>query len=132
MLSSKKPTVYLAGGFNSGWQNDVAQQLSEFHLLDPSKHGLAHVTDYVLWDLNAIRSCDLVLANMEATNPGGYALALEIGFAKALGKKIVLVESHADPVREKYFEMVRQVVDERFTRLGDAIAYIRACADGKR
>lgn len=124
MSRAKKPAVYLAGGFKSGWQDTVSRQLPGFKFLDPSKHGLAQTADYVDWDLKAIRNCDIVLAYMEATNPGGFALALEIGYAKALGKKIVLVESHADPVRERYFDMVRQVADANFRRLEDAISYL--------
>jgi nucleoside 2-deoxyribosyltransferase len=118
--------VYLAGGFKSRWQERVASDLREgFELLDPSRHGLAHPRDYVEWDLKAIRACDVVLANMEGSNPGGYALALEIGYGKALGKKIVLVESQLDSTRDRYFEMVRQVADARFTNLESAITYLR-------
>ena len=117
--------IYLAGGFKSGWQAIAKRSLASFDFLDPSEHQIQDPKAYTEWDLNAVRECDIVLANMEATNPGGYALALEVGFAKALSKKIVLVDQIVDPTVGRYFEMVRQVADSVFSDLYPAIAHIR-------
>ncbi|WP_194736314.1 hypothetical protein, partial [Pseudomonas aeruginosa] len=84
--------IYLAGGFSSGWQEIVKSKLKSFELLDPSAHGIENPAEYTSWDLEAVRASEILLANMEQTNPGGYALALEVGFAKALGKSIYLVD----------------------------------------
>ena len=117
--------IYLAGGFRSGWQAAVAAKLVEFECLDPSQHRINDPADYTAWDLEAIRRCDVLLANMEASNPGGYALALEVGFAKALGKFICFVDGTANTRMSKYFEMVRQCADVVVTSLDDALGIVR-------
>jgi hypothetical protein len=62
--------VYLAGGFRSGWQRRVKESLPDFKYLDPRQHDLSDPTQYTLWDLEAIRQCDIVFAILEADNPG--------------------------------------------------------------
>ncbi|MCE5981977.1 nucleoside 2-deoxyribosyltransferase [Pseudomonas sp. LF19] len=116
--------VYLAGGFRSNWQAIVKSKLKDFELLDPSAHGIEDPAEYTNWDLAAVRDSDIVLANMEASNPGGYALALEVGFAKALGKSIYLVDQIEDLSIRRYFEMVRQCSTRVFSTLDEAIVYI--------
>lgn len=117
--------VYLAGGFHSGWQDEVYRVLKGCEILDPRKHGLTAPKDYTEWDLEALQRCDYVLANMEETNPGGYSLALEVGYAKALGKQIIVVDQITDPEIKKYFEMVRQVANIVFNRYDEALAYLK-------
>ena len=117
--------VYLAGGFRSNWQAQVAARLAvSFELLDPSAHNIQDPAEYTRWDLEAVRESDIVLANMEASNPGGYSLALEVGFAKALGKRIIMVDQVEEPSVRRYFEMVRQCSDRVFPTLGDALDYL--------
>lgn len=117
--------IYLAGGFRSNWQAEVAFRLADsFELLDPSAHGIQDPIEYTQWDLDAVRRSDIVLANMEASNPGGYSLALEVGFAKALGKRIVMVDQIADLSVRRYFEMVRQCSERVFPTLGEALDYL--------
>ena len=117
--------VYLAGGFRSGWQAQAAARLAgSFELLDPSAHNILDPAEYTRWDLEAVRKSDIVLANMEASNPGGYSLALEVGFAKALGKRIIMVDQVEEPSVRRYFEMVRQCSDRVFPTLEDALDYL--------
>jgi nucleoside 2-deoxyribosyltransferase len=68
-----------------------------------------------------VRQSDIVLANMEASNPGGYSLALEVGFVKALGKRIFMVDQVEDPSVRHYFEMVRQYSERIFSTLGETL-----------
>jgi nucleoside 2-deoxyribosyltransferase len=128
-MASGKSGLYLAGGFRTGWQAGVFERLTNFEIFDPSGHSIADPVEYTEWDLKAIRDCDVVLANMEDSNPGGYALAMEIGFAKALGKKIVFVDQISDPHRKRYFEMVRQASDRVFSSLADALDYLSSRPD---
>jgi nucleoside 2-deoxyribosyltransferase len=123
--SEARPVVYLAGGFKSGWQAQVIEQLPGLDFLDPSQHKIQDPAEYTQWDLNAIRASDIVLGYMEPTNPGGYSLALEIGFAHALGKKVLLVDEINDPSVSKYFEMVRQCSGRVFATLDRAIDHLR-------
>ena len=123
--SETRRVVYLAGGFKSGWQAKVIKQLPGLDFLDPSHHKIQDPAEYTRWDLNAIRASDIVLAYMEPTNPGGYSLALEIGFAHALSKKVLLVDEIDNPSVSKYFEMVRQCSGRVFATLDQAIDHLR-------
>jgi len=90
---------------------------------DPRSHGLADGQEYARWDLAAIKDSDIVFAMLEVTNPGGYALALEVGYAKALGKYIVLVDekSCARPHLRSYLEMLRIVADEVYDSFEEGV-----------
>lgn len=107
--------IYLAGGFKSGWQDIVISSIKNngVRFLDPRKHGIKSSDEYTEWDLNAVRESDILFAFMEANNPGGYALALEIGYAKALGKTIIFIDDvHAhDPARSRFLDMLRSSAD---------------------
>ena len=117
--------IYLAGGFRSNWQALVAARLAgSYELLDPSAHNIEDPAEYTRWDLEAVRQSNIVLANMEASNPGGYSLALEVGFAKALGKRIFMVDQVEDPSVRRYFEMVRQCSERVFPTLGEALDHL--------
>ena len=112
--SSLKPkSVYLAGGFQSGWQEKLKTAFPKVEFKNPRAHGLKDKAQYTLWDLEAIRRCDIVFAYLEAGNPGGYALSLEVGFAKALGKRIVFVNEKgaADPEAGRALHMVEAAAD---------------------
>jgi nucleoside 2-deoxyribosyltransferase len=120
-----RKVIYLAGGFKSGWQAGVIEQLPGYEFLDPSQHNIQDAAEYTRWDLDAVRASDILLGYMESTNPGGYSLALEIGFAYALGKAVVLVDEIKDPTVSRYFEMVRQCSGRVFTTLAQAVDYLR-------
>lgn len=123
--SDARKVIYLAGGFKSGWQAKVKEQLPYYEFLDPSHHNIQDAAEYTRWDLDAVRASDIVLGYMESTNPGGYSLALEIGFAHALGKTVLLVDEIKDPSVRRYFEMVRQCSGHVFITLAQAIEYLR-------
>lgn len=123
-FNSKKKVVYLAGGFKSQWQVIAHEVLTDFVLKDPSLHNIDDPVQYTQWDLNAIEHSDILLANMESSNPGGYALSLEVGYAKALGKQVILVDQIENNIQKKYFEMVRQCSDRVFYNLDDALDFI--------
>lgn len=121
MENSRRICIYLAGGFHSNWQRVVSESLQDVEILDPRQNNLTEPRDYTSWDLDAIRQCDIVLANMEESNPAGYSLSLEVGFAKALEKKIYFVDQIEDAERSRHFDMLRCVVDRCFSTLSDAI-----------
>ena len=124
MKEASKPTVYLAGDPKSGWQTKVCNAIQNLQLLDPSKHDLADPKELTRWGLRAIRESDVVLAYLDKENENGYSLALELGYAKALGKTILLVEEHEPGERDKYFQTVREVADFCFDSLGEAVSYL--------
>lgn len=121
--------VYLAGGFKSGWQDRVMAQCKTFKFADPRSHSLIEPQHYTAWDLQALRSCQVVLAYAEAKNPGLYALSLEIGYAKAAGSLVLLVDERStDPTSGRYFAMVRATADLVFDDLDEAINYLNLLA----
>jgi nucleoside 2-deoxyribosyltransferase len=116
-----RPILYLAGGFRSGWQRKVHDRLSlNYLVLDPSAHGIRDRVEYTKWDLDAVKKSDIVLAFMESSNPGGYSLALEVGYAYALGKTILFVDD-VDQNRARLFDMVHAVASRVFASLDEAI-----------
>ena len=84
--------VYLAGEFSSGWQDTIITGIKDFIYFDPRTHNYDDPEKYTDWDLTAIKNADLVFAFFEETNPSGYGLSLEVGFAKALNIPIILVD----------------------------------------
>jgi nucleoside 2-deoxyribosyltransferase len=117
--------VYLGGGFRSGWQSKARAAAPRLKFLDPSSHNLTDPIDFTKWDLNAVRCSDIVFAYLEEHNPGGYSLALEIGYAKALHKVIVLVdEMSRDVNKARHLLMVRQSATVVFETLSEGLVYL--------
>ena len=106
----------------SGWQDRVIAAASAHVYIDPRQHGLDAPAQYTLWDLEGVRQCDLVFAYLEASNPSGIGLALEIGYAKALGKRIVLVDEQQD----RRFAIVRECVDVVLATLDDGLNLLKS------
>ena len=124
--SGDRLKVYLAGGFQSGWQDKVMRAVPSLYYFDPRSHGLKSKAEYTAWDLEAIRRSDCIFAYLEPTNPGGYALALEIGFAKALGKFVVLIDekSVGDDQAARYLEMLTETSEVSFKSLQEGIDFL--------
>lgn len=95
--------VYLAGGMRHNWRDYFREILPTFQFYDPSRHGLRDEIEYTKWDLNHIRLADVVVAYMEEDNPSGIGMSLEIGYAAALGKPVILYDA-------------RSPIDDRFSR----------------
>lgn len=120
--------VYLAGGFRSNWQEHVKSAVPMVRYFDPREHNLQDKAQYTLWDLEAIRHCDVVFAYFEKTNEGGYALALELGFAKALGKRIVLVDekSQFSDTTRRYLGMLHAVAEVVLEDIDEGITFLQS------
>ena len=124
MKEARKPTVYLAGDSKSGWQARVCKAIQDLQLLDPSKHDLADPKELTRWGLQAIRDSDVVLGYLDKEDQNGHALAFELGYAKALGKTILLVHENGAGDEDTYFQTVREVADFCFDSLGEAVSYL--------
>lgn len=112
--------VYLAGGMRGAWRNEVKKLSDEVTWLDPCDHGLKDEWEYALWDLQAIKGCDIVFAYLETDNPGGEGLNLEIGFAHGLGKYVILV----DGKWHRYGGMARSVASVTHRSLTKGIEFL--------
>lgn len=116
-------TVYLSGGMDGDWQDRVMRGVEMGRFVDPRQFKSIVPDQYTTWDLAGIRGSDIVFAYMSADNPSGYGLALEVGYAKALGKTIIFV---CDPDTPKfdYFNIVMAAADVNFQKLDDGIIYL--------
>lgn len=68
-----------------------------------------------------------VFAYLEKSNPGGYALALELGFGKALGKTIILIDERSpeSETEAKRLAMLHVCADACFDSLDAGMAFLR-------
>lgn len=95
---------------------------------DPRLHNLEQPAQYVAWDLHFIKQCDLVFAYMEETNPSGYGLAMEVGYAKGLNKTIIMVDekSPKDADFERYFRAIHEIADVCFPSLKEGLEFLKS------
>lgn len=123
-----KSNVYLAGGFHGDWQTQVKEGLLEdFTFFDPKEHQIQDKTQYTQWDLHHISKADILFGYMSKTNPSGFGLALEIGYAKALNKLVILVDekSAKDELFSKYFGIAHKASSVTFHNLQEGIDYLK-------
>ncbi len=124
--------VYLAGGMHSQWRKVITKHLtgglSFFSFIDPMYSKMKAPDQYTFWDLRSIEQCDILVGFMDKTNPSGYGLNLEIGYAKALGKTIILVipaDFTNTDERSRYFEMARVCADVIVNTLTDCALFLK-------
>ena len=96
--------IYLAGGFTN-WQQRVIESFCGYNIkfYDPSATRFSSPVNYVPWDINAIEESDIIFTYLEESNPGGFALASEIGYAFAKGKTIIFVCETEELFMKKYW-----------------------------
>ncbi len=130
-----KTKVYLSGGMNDlNWQKLVIDSIGcdSYTFFNPREHQLEDSKQYTFWDLYYVEKCDIVFAYMEETNPSGYGLTLEIGYAKALNKPIILVDEKSKNTGSfaKYFKIVRESSTIVFDNLQEGIALLKNLRNG--
>ena len=115
-----KLKVYTAGGFHGDWRDVFKNRMQDkFTILDPlvpelddKKERLnLSFPEYTAWDLWAIRTADIVFVYSQNTNPGqGYIV--EAGYAKGLGKTVVLVrETENIHMPDRYLMFIDCIAD---------------------
>lgn len=113
--------IYLAGGMKDGWQDRIAPLLAGHELLDPRSWSDPDPAVYTERDLDAIRRADGIFVHMSSANPSGFGLSVELGFAYALGKKIVFCDEISGDWRSRYFGMHRQMATAVHKTVEDAV-----------
>lgn len=124
---NNKERIYLAGGLASRWRKKLKSQFSDkFLFYDPKEHLLSVSNLYTVWDLHFVQKCDIIFAYMEGDNPSGYGLTLELGYAKALNKTIILVDERSkhDSEFSKKFDIVKSSASVYFQNIDDGIKYL--------
>lgn len=118
--------IYLAGGMRAGWRDRVSSAAPGHTYLSPTTHGLADPRLYKAWDLAAIRSSDVFFGYFAADNPSGFGLAVELGYAHALGKLTIYADEKttAAPEIARYLAFLRVTADTTFDTLAEAVAFL--------
>lgn len=116
--------IYLAGGMKDGWQDRAAVHLAGHELLDPRSWSTPDPAVYTARDLEAVRQADAILIHMCSANPSGFGLSVELGYAYALGKRIVFCDEIGGDWRSGYFGMHRQMASEVVSTLEAAAEYL--------
>lgn len=123
--------VYLAGGMRSGWQDTVKNSVN-LNFIDPRHKGNAKdktmsLSEYGTWDLHHIKICDIVFAYMERDNPSGIGMAIEMGYAKGIGKTVVLcLEQDHKTQKDRYLVFMEKAADVVFNDFNAAILYLKS------
>jgi nucleoside 2-deoxyribosyltransferase len=122
--------IYLAGGINvSNWQKKVITTTNKngFVFFNPREHSLLNSKEYTIWDLFYVKNCDVVFAYMQKDNPSGFGLTLEVGYAKALNKLIILVDEKSlfEKDFSEKFRIVRESASIVFDNLSDGINFLK-------
>ena len=128
--------IYLAGGLKSNWREKVIKNsVGNFIFFNPKEHGLEKSGSdrYTVWDLYHVKKCDILFGFMEKDNPSGYGLSLEIGYAKALNKCIILIDerSQDDEWFRKKYDIVRCTSSVNFNSLKAGIEYLNSFSKDK-
>jgi len=121
--------IYLAGGMKDGWRDQAIALLNGHEVLDPRSWSNPSPAIYTERDLSAIRRSDCILVHMASTNPSGFGLSVELGYAYALGKRIIFCDEIRNDWRSPYFGMHREMATEVVHSLEDAAAAIIGSAD---
>lgn len=135
-MENNNVKVYLAGGLSTNWREQVIKKTSgNFVFYNPKEHGLENLGAefYGSWDLFHVQKCDILFGYMEETNPSGYGLSLEIGYAKALNKCIILVDerSKSDDWFKSKFAIIRNTANVNANTLEDGIKYLNSFSNDK-
>ncbi len=124
--------VYLAGGFRSNWQKTVIdsfRQIDSITFFNPKEHGLRDSDQYYFWDTLHLEQCDIVFAYLEESNPLALGLIFELGYARGLHKKVILVDeksTNKDSDYAKQFRFARESVDVAFATLDEGIQFLKS------
>lgn len=129
----KNQKVYLAGGYKSNWQAEV-KKINNFTWFDPKEKERPNgveipmtLNEYGTWDLHFVKQSDIVFAYAERTNPSCIGLSVEIGFAKGLGKTVILVlEPNHETIKDNYMQFLKKAASITFENLQDGIDYLQS------
>jgi len=124
----KRYSVYLAGGMKSNWAEEVIGNFSyEFSFYNPKTHGLSNPEHYTQWDIHHLHNSEIVFVYLEKDNPSGVGLALEVGYARAMNKTIILVdEKTPNEIEVDKYGIVRNSANVVFDTLEEGIGYLRS------
>jgi nucleoside 2-deoxyribosyltransferase len=123
--------IYLAGGFGN-WRDQFRKAFEtspRINFLDPGAHGhVKNESAYTFLDLDQVNRADMLVAYLEPENPSLYGSSLEIGYAHAMAKPVVLIDAltPAGDKRSRYFGMARSVAQVVVPTIPEAIEFLES------
>lgn len=129
-----KQKVYLAGGFKNDWQTRVISCSDMFDWINPKSKEYSNgdritmnINEYGKWDLHFIKQSDIVFIYVERDNTSCIGLSVEAGYAKGLGKTVILVlEPNHETIKDSYLAFITQVADIVFDDLESGVNYLKS------
>lgn len=112
-------TVYLAGGMKTDWRHRLKGG-KNFMFYDPCD--IKDGANFTIWDLAAIDNSNIVFAYLEMENTQPIGMMLELGYAKAQGKYIIL----CDEWNDNRTTMARHMSNFSSPLLSDCIKHLRS------
>jgi nucleoside 2-deoxyribosyltransferase len=80
---------------------------------------------YATLDLYHAKASDIVFGYLEADNPAGHGLAVECGYAKGLGKTVIIVnETKLDDPMYRYKKFIEKSADIVFTNFVEGVLFL--------
>ena len=121
-----KQKVYLAGGFVGNWVIRVTSKNNNLSWIDPKeKEPMGSFQEYVKWDLHHINQCDILFAYVSKSNRSCIGLAVEVGYAKGLGKTVILVlEPYHESINDRHLLFLAGTADVVFSDLESGANYL--------
>ena len=117
--------IYTAGDMHSGWQDALVALLpAGTTVYDPRRSGLSDPAAYTRWDLEHVARADAVIAFMGPENRSGFGLCVEVGYARASGKRVVFVDQLGRDWRSPLFDIVRHTASVVVPTLRDAVEWV--------
>jgi nucleoside 2-deoxyribosyltransferase len=138
--------VYLAGGFaregEIDWRDDIHRNFGNIfwservYFYDPFlkerdvkyKDLMIPNRNYWVWDKYAIKDSGIFFCYLQKANPG-IGLYLELGYAYALGKTVILVIEEgngSEAIPDRYREECMAFADATFYKLEDGIKFLES------
>lgn len=117
---------YLAGGFHTDWQDRVKAAIPNKYFFDPRYYQWLNQNILTLVEREALDKCGIVFAYLEMSNPRGFGLAAEVGYAARADKPIILVNEWGS----KYGWLSKFAHAEQFSDFDEGLTYLKKLFEG--
>ena len=125
--------VYLGGGLTNNWHEKV-EKVDGYIYFNPrtkelpdSNRGSMTFAMYSTWDLHYVRQSDIVFIYVEKDNPSCIGLSVEAGYAKGLGKTVILVlEPNHYRISDNSLAFISCVADITFETLDEGVEFLKS------
>lgn len=116
--------VYLVGGMRTNWQGKVKSSCLGlgFTFKDPCINNTSDFNEYTLLDLHHVKTSDIIFAYIEKDNPAGHGACVECGYAKGLGKTVIVINEKPE---DRYLKFIEKVADIVFSDFEKGVEFLK-------